>query len=108
MRSTDKKPVSFVWRFPDVWRTFIATDTVRKSPRFNGPVGEFMADCTNYKNIRAPSKLWMSVPNFWGHLLPYQSSPDNTSTVRTYVRLNIYIGATFRGRRIMDDDSEPV
>lgn len=100
-RPGQKHPVSFVWKFPKPWRQFIKTDTVKNDMAVDSFIADSMASWTGIKNIRAPRRFWISIPQFWGNLFP--SNTDTGVAIRTYTRLMVYLGVTFRGRRLMDD-----
>lgn len=102
VRPTDRKAVSFVYKVPKPWRQFVHTDNVKNSGSIDGKFSDFMADVTGIKNIRAPYLFFISIPNWWTTLFPNEVSSKQT-TIRSYCRLNVYIGVTFRGRRLMDD-----
>lgn len=100
IRPDSKRPVTFLWRIPTAWRQFISTDIVKNSPEIDTSLGAFFQDVMSVKNIRAPITFFLSIPNFWSSLLP--SVPDPGAAIKTYVRLNVYLGCTFRGRRLMN------
>lgn len=102
LRPTDRKPVSFVYRVPKPWKQFVHTDNVKNSTQIDGKFADFMADVTGIKNIRAPYLFFLSIPNFWSTFFPNDST-TKTVNVKTYCRVNVYLGVTFRGRRLMDD-----
>lgn len=102
IRPYDKRKPSFVWRFPQTFRNFYSTDAVKNSPNLDQDLDTFIQGLSGNTSIRTPTKFWLSVPNFWTTLLPYTDGAPGTA-VKTYVRLMVYMGVTFRGRRLMDD-----
>lgn len=99
----NRRPVSFVWRFPQPWRQFVSTDTFKNSSHIQGKITDFMADLTGTTNLRAPDTVITSLPPFWSTFLPSVSNPG--VSIKTYIRINTYLGATFKGRRFMNTTS---
>lgn len=105
IQPSSKRPISFVWKVPMVWRQFLSTDMVNSALRSDPTptVSSFFEDLTNIKNLRVPSKLLGTHANWWQFAaLPTESSSiGDIVTMRTQIGLTFYCGATFRGRRIM-------
>lgn len=99
-----KKPVTFLYRVPTVWRQFISTDIVKNKIVNSDTIGSLMEKVIGIYNLRHPKKIYWAIPEFWGNTGFLPANLANVA-VKTYVRGYVYLGVTFRGRRIMDDGS---
>ncbi|GFS63651.1 putative capsid protein [Trichonephila clavipes] len=100
IRPGDKKKPSFVWRFPRSFRQFYETNQVTTAISQTS-ITDFMQGLSGLKNLRAPSEIIYSIPKFYDKTMPWVSNPG--TAIKTYVRCDVYMGCTFRGRRFMDD-----
>lgn len=95
---TSKRPVTFVYRFPQPWRQFFGTYNVRALS--NTKVWHaYMQDLSGVSNLRCPSVLLGTHANWWGNSLP---NNDVSANLVTQIGVTYYLGVTFRGRKIMD------
>lgn len=108
MKPCDKKPISFVYKVPHQQRIWLSTDTFKNSSSIdNSNFGDAMESLTGVRNARAPRNFWVNsdVSNFWNQFLP--SSQDYLGiAIKTVIDWKFYLGVSFRGRRLMDDNSE--
>ncbi|GIY60227.1 putative capsid protein [Caerostris darwini] len=100
MRPGQRKPLSFVWKFPSNYRHFLSTDKVKNASGLDSDISTFMQNTMGVYYVRAPANMFYSIPNWWSTLLPSVDNPG--AALRTYIRAYYYLGVTFRGRRLMD------
>lgn len=105
IQPSSKRPISFVWKVPMVWRQFLSTDQVNTALRSDPTptISSFFEDLTNIKNLRVPSKLLGTHANWWQFAFMPKEVVGGVDVVsmRTQLGITFYCGATFRGRRIM-------
>lgn len=97
--SKSKTGPTFLYRTPIPYRQFFKTDNF-KSTDFKLVFPEFMAKLSGVQNIRAPSKMHFAIKDFWNSALPGQT--DRGTYILTNLEGKVYLGCTFRGRRLMD------
>ncbi|AXF50877.1 putative capsid protein [Panicum ecklonii-associated virus] len=99
LRTTSKKPVKFIWRFPVPWRQFYSCYNFKQITHSNR-WGTVMEELSGIKNLRAPKNLLMCHPNWWGSSLPVNAALDAADFYGQYA-IVYHLGVTFRGRSLM-------
>lgn len=99
MSPCDKKPVTLMYHVPVPWRQFYMTANFRSTP-YKQSVRAFMESLSGVRNLRCPTKVYMTVKDFWKRMLPYKINvgANLISNIQGYV----YAGWTFRGRTTQD------
>lgn len=95
LRPSSKTPISFLWRVPGPWRQFYST---RAMPDYNQYFGGFFQSLSGVKNLRYPSQLMGTHPNWYEKALP---DDGKTANIYTEVGMTCYMGVTFKGRKTM-------
>nr|QTE03408.1 MAG: putative capsid protein [Periparus ater CRESS-DNA-virus sp.] len=98
-----KKPLKFVWRFPQPWRQFYSTFYVNNIifyPSGDQDIGAAMFEITGVKNMRYPKHIMISHNDFWKGSLPLNGSIGAAMFYAQFA-IEFHIGVTFRGKRLI-------
>lgn len=92
-----KRPITFLWRVPMVWRQYFNTVLIRNTPGVN-TIGRFLQDVSNVSSVRFPRKLMATHQNiFFDADLPQGGGGIKGKTV---FAVTYHLGVTFKGRGV--------
>lgn len=89
---------TFLYRVPHPWKQYFRTDEF-KLIQYTKTFSQFMSSLSGSTNIRAPSKMYFGVKDWFGDALP--GSSTQATSILTNIEGKVYLGCTFRGRRLM-------